>query len=502
MYVKFLSNKKGGSNASIDYLLNDRVAEGTAKILKGDEQLTRAIISSIQKKQKVTVGVLSFEEKADYLTTEQKQKIMRDFEKTLLPGMQQNQYNILWVEHSDKGRLELNFVIPKVELQTQKALQPYYHKQDFSRVEMFEDIQNIKYNLSSKKDPAKQQTLENDNKFHLANDYKEVDKMLHELVSTGAITSRTDLIQTLKKANITITRQGKDYISVKLPDSKRAKKFKKGIYDEQFRSIADITTIVSRAEAEARAFRERDTVQELSAKTKRLERYNKQKAEVFSSKYHSSRNTAARDNGNISTSNKELESREQQLIQPTITMPTTTVKENTDDSNRANAIRRAREAREREQKSLTEAREARERIYKDITARAELIRAEYEQDSSRQQAVKRGFGEKIRILGEKVRGYFTRKWNSLMKESELEVFRSEIEALNILELKKHKDELLKPSDALFKEKNAIAKEVYAEKYAEFKKQQEKIQAMPKVTREDLRSDTLKLKKSRQYERVR
>ena len=415
MYVKFLSNKKGGSNASIDYLLNDRTKEGTAKILKGDEQLTRAIISSIQKKQKVTVGVLSFEEKADYLTTEQKQKIMRDFEKTLLPGMQQNQYNILWVEHSDKGRLELNFVIPKVELQTQKALQPYYHKQDFSRVEMFEDIQNIKYNLSSKKDPAKQQTLSNDNKFYLAKDYKEVDKMLHELVSAGAITSRTDLIQTLKKANITITRQGKDYISVKLPDSKRAKKFKKGIYDEQFRSTQDITAIVSRAEAEARAFRERDTVQELSEKTARLEKYNKQKAEVFHSRYHSVNITTSNANDSISNTYKTFDrtkqkskSREQQPIQPIITMRTT-VKENTDDSNRANAIRRAREAREREQKSLREAREARERIYKDITARAELLRAEHEQDSSRQQEVKREFGEKIRSFGEKIRKFVNEK---------------------------------------------------------------------------------------------
>ena len=82
------------------------------------------------------------------------------------------------------------------------------------------------------------------------------------------------------------------------------------------------------------------------------------------------------------------------------------------------------------------------------------------------------------------------------------MFRSEIKALNILELKKRKDELLKPSDALYEQKNAIAKEVYAEKYAEFKKQQEKIQAMPKITREDLRSDTLKLKKKRSFERVR
>ena len=366
MYVKFLSNKKGGGKGSVNYLLNEREKEGTAKVLKGNPKLTKSIISTIEKKQKVTFGVLSFEEKPDFLTNQEKLKIMADFEETLFPGMKKNQYNILWVEHSDKGRLELNFVIPKIELITQRALQPYYHKQDFSRVDMFEDICNIQYNLSSKKDPEKQQTLENDKRVNLIKDYKELDKTLHSLVATQKIQSRTELIQTLKSANIEVTRAGKDYISVKLPDSKRAKKFKKGIYDEQFRSIADIADIIAKAKTEAKAFRERDTVQELQTKTARLERYNKQKAEVFHSRYHSSRNTTTRNNGNISISNQKLESREQQPIQPTITISKPTVKkENTDDSTRTAAARyaRNRESRKRARESRARAREERIALY-------------------------------------------------------------------------------------------------------------------------------------------
>ncbi|WP_213085254.1 relaxase/mobilization nuclease domain-containing protein, partial [Neisseria gonorrhoeae] len=38
-----------------------------------------------------------------------------------------DQYNCLWVEHRDKGRLELNFVIPNIELLSGKRLQPYYY---------------------------------------------------------------------------------------------------------------------------------------------------------------------------------------------------------------------------------------------------------------------------------------------------------------------------------------------------------------------------------------
>ena len=119
MVVKFFSNKKGGSVKALDYLFNEREKNGTARVLVGDEQLTRNIINSISFKHKVCVGCLSFEEE------NLKYKIMEDFEKHLLPSLESDQYNILWVEHTDKGRLELNFVIPKIELTRKIALNPF-----------------------------------------------------------------------------------------------------------------------------------------------------------------------------------------------------------------------------------------------------------------------------------------------------------------------------------------------------------------------------------------
>ena len=223
MYVKFFENKKGGSSKAIDYLLNEREAQGTAKVLQGDPQLTKDLINSIQHKQKVTVGCLSFEEKN--ISQEQKIELMRDFEKHLLPGMQ-GRYNILWVEHTDKDRLELNFVIPKIDLETQKALNPYFHKADFTRVDKWESLQNLKYGYSSKKDPAKRRTTNiNSKEIHLAKDYEQLDKLLHNLTEQGTINNRSQLIELCESNNITITRKGKDYLSVKLPDSKKAKKF-------------------------------------------------------------------------------------------------------------------------------------------------------------------------------------------------------------------------------------------------------------------------------------
>ena len=47
MLVKFLRTYTGGGLGSINYLLNERKAAGTARVIKGDENLTRAIIKGI-----------------------------------------------------------------------------------------------------------------------------------------------------------------------------------------------------------------------------------------------------------------------------------------------------------------------------------------------------------------------------------------------------------------------------------------------------------------------
>ena len=72
MLVKFFENKKGGSSAVLDYLLNERREQGTASILTGDEKLTRELINSISNKQKVCAGVLSFSENADQISEQTK----------------------------------------------------------------------------------------------------------------------------------------------------------------------------------------------------------------------------------------------------------------------------------------------------------------------------------------------------------------------------------------------------------------------------------------------
>ncbi|EAJ1120115.1 relaxase/mobilization nuclease domain-containing protein [Campylobacter lari] len=280
MICKFFKTKKGGGVSSINYLLNERVQQGTARILKGDENITREVIKMMNQKHKTCVGCLSFEEQN--IDENAKKEIMESFEETLLTPAMRGRYNILWVEHTDKGRLELNFVIPKIDLETQKSFNPYFHKADSKRIEIWSDFVNFSYGFSNPKDPAKENTLQGSKKaYELIKDYETLDKMLHEQVSNRVITSRDELIEALKKSNIEVTRKGKDYLSIKLPDSKKAKRFKGGIYNEQFTSIEKLGGIREQQEERAREFKQRDTRKELERIKPKLDELIRRKDDFY-----------------------------------------------------------------------------------------------------------------------------------------------------------------------------------------------------------------------------
>ncbi|WP_080248280.1 relaxase/mobilization nuclease domain-containing protein [Helicobacter pylori] len=244
MLVKFWGINQGGGDGdgSVNYLLNERVEQGTAKVLKGDANLTKSLLLSLTQKHKACVGCLSFEE--SNINESLKYELMESFENALLTQEMQGRYNILWVEHTDKGRLELNFVIPRIDLIIQKAFTPYYHSADITRIDLWKDYINLKHNFTNPKDLEKQhniqqhQTKNPQNKELLAT-YEKLDKLIQDNLGT-LFNSRDDIINFLKDNQCEVARQGKDYISVKLPNEPKAKRLKGFYYHETFRTITDI----------------------------------------------------------------------------------------------------------------------------------------------------------------------------------------------------------------------------------------------------------------------
>lgn len=156
MIVKFFSRGSGGGDGPVNYLLgDDRDREG-ASVLRGNIDITKEVINSTDYARRYTSGALSFEESYKDFTNEQKNKIMDGFERTLFAGLEPDQYNITWVQHTDKNeRLELNFLIANQELRTGKRLQPFYVGSDMKRVNAFQNVINLSYGLSDPHDPSK-----------------------------------------------------------------------------------------------------------------------------------------------------------------------------------------------------------------------------------------------------------------------------------------------------------------------------------------------------------
>jgi len=287
MLVKFLPTYTGGGLGSINYLLNERrKAAGTAKVVKGDENLTRAVIKGVTYKQKTCFGVLSFEEKHDFMNEEQKLKIIKDFEHALLGDYMLDRVNVLWIGHSDKnGRLELNFLIPKIDMPTGKSFNPYLAKFDQHRIDLIKRMINDEYSLSSPDDPAREQTISASKKNigHYQN-LEELDKKLHELVKEGYIKNRDHMIELLGQSGIEVTRSTKKSITVVLSNQKTKNRLKGGIYDANFTGAQGLGELSQSSSRRIKEFHNRDTQAERERNRRKLEeliekrdRFNKRK---------------------------------------------------------------------------------------------------------------------------------------------------------------------------------------------------------------------------------
>lgn len=209
MIVKIHSRGKGVGTGPVEYLLGKNRDREQAVLLSGDPDQTIALIDSLDFKTKYTSGTLSFEEKD--IPAEQKQSIMDSLESHLMAGLDRSQYDILWVQHQDKDRLELNFVIPNVELTTGKRINPYFDRIDRARNDAWQEITNHDYGLSDPNSPDKKRLFRFNN--DLPKDKLEAKQIIHRTllseIDKGEIANRADIIKSLESKGVEVSRQTK-----------------------------------------------------------------------------------------------------------------------------------------------------------------------------------------------------------------------------------------------------------------------------------------------------
>ena len=253
MIIKFHNRGVGRGSGPVGYLLGREGNREGATLDRGNPAVIEALIDSSPYAKKYTSGVLSFAE-ADF-PRETKDKLMSDFEKALLPGLEGNQYAVLWVEHRDKGRLELNFVVPNIELQSGKRLQPYFHKADNPRLDAWRTVVNGELKLHDPDDPLNRQAVITPKDLPRA--HKEAAQAITDgllrMAGAGEIQSRDDVRKALQGAGFSVVRETKNSLSIADPDGGRNIRLKGVLYEQDFRHGEGL-----RAELEAAGQRYRE----------------------------------------------------------------------------------------------------------------------------------------------------------------------------------------------------------------------------------------------------
>lgn len=251
MYMKVFPHGQGSGDGPTRYLVRPDYPgrdKHPPEVLRGDPELTRELIDTLDTKWKFTAGVLSWHPD-ELVTPKQETRVMDDFEAVAFAGLEPDQRNILWVRHHHAEHHELHFVIPRVELSSGKAFNPCppgWQK----HFDVFRDLHNHREGWARPDDPARTRLRTPEHAdLHRArlirwgktpgkDERAEAKDAVHAFllmkIEEGQVTNRPELLAALREADLEINRAGKDYVTVKDPASGEKLRLKGGIYAEHW----------------------------------------------------------------------------------------------------------------------------------------------------------------------------------------------------------------------------------------------------------------------------
>ncbi|WP_197339870.1 relaxase/mobilization nuclease domain-containing protein [Ralstonia solanacearum] len=291
---------KGDAMQAARYLLSEKDHAGKPRrvapeILDGDPLMVASIANQTHRAHKYACGCLSFRD-GEQPTPAQQKEIMRDFERTFLPGLQKGQhYVIAWVAHEDKGNLELNYLLATTELTTGKQLNPFppgdvqhefndawvqntNHVLGYAQV-VADPLKIARSRFESKVLPLKDAASEI---CQQATGHKQIRDELQALfgaaIVSGEINSRADIVKTLEDLG-TVTRAGKDYLSFVPHGEQKAIRLK----GPMFHDDADYQQI--RTDAGNKPQAQELTEDQFAKNSAKLDRLKQSRAEHFQKLY-------------------------------------------------------------------------------------------------------------------------------------------------------------------------------------------------------------------------
>jgi len=291
---------KGDAMQAAQYLLSQHDHAGKPRsvapdVLDGDPVMVATIANQTHRAHKYACGCLSFRD-GEQPTAAQQKEIMRDFERTFLPGLQKGRhYAIAWVAHEDKGNLEVNYLLATTELTTGKQLNPFppgdvqhefndawvantNHVLGYAQV-VPDPLKIARSRFETKVLPLKDSASEI---CQQASSHKQVRNELQALFGAaivgGELNSRADVVDMLEDLG-TVTRTGKDYVSFVPHGEQKAIRLKGPMFHED----ADYQQI--RVDTSGKAAAQELTEDQFSRNSAKLDRLKQSRAEHFQKLY-------------------------------------------------------------------------------------------------------------------------------------------------------------------------------------------------------------------------
>jgi hypothetical protein len=251
MIIGFSRYGQGGSGPALDYLtgylVNGENRDPKPEVVRGDSNTVAELIDTLPFKYRYSSGVLSFAAE-DRVTPEIQEDIINRFENTVFAGLPPDRRSIVWIKHGDKGRTELHFVVPRVDLGTRKALNiaPPTPASRFLLDTLRESI-NRRYGFRDPSDPAYAQAVSIPN--HVAKLTSQAKRLgrsartdIRQLIAeslegqalAGTVNNRADVIRWLKQQGFSVSRQGLNYVTVVRPDTGERVRLKGNLFREHF----------------------------------------------------------------------------------------------------------------------------------------------------------------------------------------------------------------------------------------------------------------------------
>ena len=328
VHIKFLEHGKGSPAKASAYLLDQYDHNGDLRagvqVLKGDATTFNAICDSSPHLWKYTSGVIAWS-KEDDPTDEQIKEVLNDFEQHAFAGLEQSQYHLFAVLHTDQdGSKHIHVLTPRLDIQSGKSLNiaPPGHEKHFDALR---DHFNLKNNWSRPDDLLLMKSRQEPNyvaKLH-AQAKKIMDaeslqdltkkqfcKFIDDSISRLAahplsgIKTRADIVQEIKKhKDVKSVKQGRDYLTVELTGGKKHR-LKGFLYHDNF--SRELLSEHIKAERERR-----NSPSELAAainQTGKLREEYRTKRETYHRRHHSFTPSTANDNSPRAASTLDFDS--------------------------------------------------------------------------------------------------------------------------------------------------------------------------------------------------